>query len=161
MLGSIWKFVFGISFISSAFARPCSVSEPSYAPIPAPSSPENKHVIIENNCTNDIIVGNMYRTDDKTQSYDIRCAPYSTLAYGESMYLDIPASDEHGYFSAYDIVQQKNTDVFFTLGNYTYGSYLGFMVDVNKEHLECDNQLRGNDLWYAYTIPNDYIIVNC
>lgn len=142
-----------------SFEASMSPSLPEFAPAPAPSTIQN--VIVDNQCANDVMIGNMYRTADKTLDYDIRCAPYSTLSFGESMYLDIP-TDEQGFFSAYEINHQKNAVITSSInGEMKNGNYLGLMTDPNKSHIECDNQLKGNDLWYEYNTAGDYITITC
>jgi hypothetical protein len=146
--------------IVPASPSPASPSPASLSPAPAPSA--DLSIIIENNCINPVAVGNFFKTDDQDEDYDIRCAPYTTLANGESMYLTIPDSPENGYLSAYDTVQQTNAVVSSpNAGLSETGNYLGLMVDPNKGHPGCDNQLMGNDLWYSYSINGDYVIITC
>jgi hypothetical protein len=130
--------------------------DPSFspAPTPSPSSP----VVVTNNCQEDVLIGNVFFARDQT--YDARCAPYTTLKHGESVYLDVsPDSSETTYFSVYGLATQTIVPVSSAtdqnLGN--AGDYLARMVDPSKEHVECDNQLLGNDFYFAYTIESALI----
>ena len=126
------------------------IVDPSSSPAPSPSA--GNKVVVMNNCQEDVMVGNVFFAHDQT--YDARCAPYTTLKHGESVYLDVsPDSTETAYFSAYGLTSQTNlpvssaTDA--TIG--TASDYLARMVDPSKEHVDCDNHLLGNDLYYEYT----------
>ena len=128
--------------------------DPSFSPAPSPSSP----VVVTNNCQEDVLIGNVFFARDQT--YDARCAPYTTLKHGESVYLDVsPDSSETTYFSVYGLATQTIVPVSSAtdqnLGN--AGDYLARMVDPSKEHVECDNQLLGNDFYFAYTIESALI----
>ena len=124
--------------------------DPSSSPAPSPSS--SSPVVVVNNCQEDVMIGNMFFAHDQT--YDARCAPYTTIKHGESIYLDvITDSSEVTYFSAYGLTSQEIVPVSSItdaiLG--TRGNYLASMVDPAKEHVECDNHLLGNDFYYAYS----------
>jgi len=124
--------------------------DPSSSPAPSPSS--SSPVVVVNNCQEDVMIGNMFFAHDQT--YDARCAPYTTIKHGESIYLDvITDSSEVTYFSAYGLTSQEIVPVSSAtdaiLG--TRGNYLASMVDPAKEHVECDNHLLGNDFYYAYS----------
>jgi hypothetical protein len=126
------------------------IVDPSSSPAPPPSS--SSPVVVMNNCQEDVLVGNMFFGLDQT--YDARCAPYTTLKHGESVYLDVSTdSSELTYFSAYGLASQANVPVS-SITDATIdiaGDYLARMVDRSKEQIECGNQLLGNDLYYEYT----------
>ncbi|AGE49790.1 hypothetical protein PBCVCan184_337R [Paramecium bursaria Chlorella virus Can18-4] len=119
---------------------------------PAPSPSSEGLVVVVNNCQEDVMIGNMFFAHDQT--YDARCAPYTTIKHGESIYLDVITDlSEVTYFSAYGLTSQEIVPVSSAtdaiLG--TRGNYLASMVDPAKEHVECDNHLLGNDFYYAYS----------
>jgi hypothetical protein len=118
-------------------------------------------IIVENQCANNIAVGNLFKTSDQASSYDVRCADYTTLAHGESVYLELPIGAEAGYLSVWDTVNQKTPFNASKLSGLSTGAHLGEIVDSSKEHIGCDNQLKGNDVWYSYTIENDIVTVSC
>ncbi|AGE50804.1 hypothetical protein PBCVCVB1_328R [Paramecium bursaria Chlorella virus CVB-1] len=133
--------------------------DPLSSPAPSPSS--EGLVVVVNNCQEDVMIGNMFFAHDQT--YDARCAPYTTIEHGESIYLDvITDSSEVTYFSAYGLTSQEIVPVSSAtdaiLG--TRGNYLASMVDPAKEHVECDNHLLGNDFYYAYS-PASATIALC
>ena len=127
-----------------------SVDPPAFSPAPSPSS--EGLVAVVNNCQEDVMIGNMFFAHDQT--YDARCAPYTTIKHGESIYLDVTIdSTEVTYFSAYGLTSQTNAPVSSatdaTIG--VNGSYFGMLADISKDQVECDNQKLGNDLYYAYS----------
>ena len=124
--------------------------DPLSSPAPSPSS--EGLVVVVNNCQEDVMIGNMFFAHDQT--YDARCAPYTTIKHGESIYLDVSIdSTEVTYFSAYGLTSQTNAPVSSatdaTIG--VNGSYFGMLADISKDQVECDNQKLGNDLYYAYS----------
>ncbi|AGE60013.1 hypothetical protein ATCVWI0606_188L [Acanthocystis turfacea Chlorella virus WI0606] len=131
------------------------------SPKGAPSPMPVHTIIVENQCANNIAVGNLFKTSDQAASYDVRCADYTTLAHGESVYLELPIGAEAGYLSVWDTVTQKTPFNASKLSGLSTGAHLGEMVDSSKEHIGCDNQLKGNDVWYSYTIENDIVTVSC
>ncbi|AGE49403.1 hypothetical protein ATCVCan0610SP_173L [Acanthocystis turfacea Chlorella virus Can0610SP] len=131
------------------------------SPKGAPSPMPVHTIIVENQCANNIAVGNLFKTSDQAASYDVRCADYTTLAHGESVYLELPIGAEAGYLSVWDTVNQKTPFNASKLSGLSTGAHLGEMVDSSKEHIGCDNQLKGNDVWYSYTIENDIVTVSC
>jgi hypothetical protein len=150
------------STLPPATRRNCEIDRDNKQTAPAPAAPAAiRTIIVENQCANAIAVGNLFKTSDQAASYDVRCAEYITLANGESMYLEIPFDHETGYLSVWDTVNQKTPFNASKLSGLSTGAHLGEMVDSTKEHVDCDNQLKGNDIWYSYTIENDIVTVTC
>ncbi|AGE57958.1 hypothetical protein PBCVNW6652_305R [Paramecium bursaria Chlorella virus NW665.2] len=121
---------------------------------PAPSPSSEGLVVVVNNCQEDVMIGNFFKSQSASTSYDVRCAPYATIKHGESIYLDVSIdSSEVTYFSAYGLASQEIVPVSSATDAIvgTRGNYLARMVDPAKEHVECDNQLLGNDFYYAYS----------
>lgn len=127
----------------------------------APAPAAVRTIIVENQCAHDIMIGNLFKTSDQTASYDVRCADYATLPSGVSTLVEIPAYPETGYLSMWDTVNQKTPFNASKLSGLSTGAHLGEMIDSSKEHPGCDNQLKGNDIWYSYTIENDIVTVSC
>ncbi|AGE50096.1 hypothetical protein ATCVCanal1_192L [Acanthocystis turfacea Chlorella virus Canal-1] len=107
------------------------------------------------------MIGNLYKTSDQAASYDVRCADYATLPSGISIVVEFPDAPETGYLSMWDTVAQKTPFNASKLRGLSTGAYLGEMIDSTKEHPGCDNQLKGNDIWYSYTVDGDYIVITC
>jgi hypothetical protein len=158
------------STLPPATRRNCEIDQanqqsPTAPATDAPAAPAPaaiRTIVVENQCTNNIAVGNLFKTSDPAAIYDVRCADYVTLATGESVYLEIPPGElEAGYLSVWDTVNQKTPFNASKLNGLSTGAHLGEIVDSTKEHIECDNQLNGNDIWYSYTIENDVVTVSC
>lgn len=142
-----------------------SVDPPAFSPQPegdvpttetlAPApSPSGGQVVVINNCNEDVVIGNFFQSLSASTSYDIRCAPHTTLKHEESIYLDVSIdSTEMTYFSAYGLTRQEIVPVFSPTDAIvgTVGNYLSNIVDPTKEHVECDSQLTDNDFYYAYS----------
>ncbi|AGE56550.1 hypothetical protein ATCVNEJV2_190L [Acanthocystis turfacea Chlorella virus NE-JV-2] len=142
-------------------ATDAPVTDAPVSPKGAPSPMPVHTIIVDNQCANNIAVGNLFKTSDQGSSYDVRCADYTTLAHGESVYLELPIGAEAGYLSVWDTVNQKTPFNASKLSGLSTGAHLGEMIDSSKEHIGCDNQLKGNDVWYSYTIENDIVTVSC
>ncbi|AGE59676.1 hypothetical protein ATCVTN60342_182L [Acanthocystis turfacea Chlorella virus TN603.4.2] len=139
----------------------CEIDQATQKAANAPTPFVVRTITVENQCANAIAVGNLFKTSDSASSYDVRCADYITLATGESVYMEIPIDPETGYLSVWDTVNQKTPFNASKLSGLSTGAHLGEMIDSSKEHPGCDNQLKGNDIWYSYTIENDIVTVSC
>jgi hypothetical protein len=139
----------------------CEIDQANQRGANAPAPFLVRTITVENQCANDIAIGNLFKTSDSASSYDVRCADYITLATGESVYMEIPFDPETGYLSVWDTVNQKTPFNASKLNGLSTGAHLGEIVDSTKEHPGCDNQLQGNDIWYSYTIENDIVTVTC
>ena len=135
---------------------------PRASPAPAPSPTISSTAIIKNSCTVPVMIGNLFKSNDLTADYDIRCAPYVTMDVGESMYLDIPDPKfEIGYFSAFDASTQQNVGFTDPMPS-DDTAHAGELTFPGKEHPGCDNIIKGNDLWSSYSYQGiDVVITLC
>ena len=127
---------------------------PRASPAPAPSPTISSTAIIKNSCTVPVMIGNLFKANDPTADYDIRCAPYVTMDVGESMYLDIPDPKfEIGYFSAFDASDPQGVPIVYP-NHGGAGVHAAELTFPDKEHPGCDNIIKGNDFWYSYYLAN-------
>jgi len=132
----------------------CVMSPPS-SPEP---SPDNASVIIVNECSHDVVVGNFFEPiyDDNYASYDIRCAPLTTLPYGVSMILPI-SYNENSYFS---LPKGVNVTSAYEQDLVSNGHSIKEFIIPGMLHPECGTIADDLDtVWYSYNIYNDVITI--